>query len=165
MFGFGMGKGKKEEPGPGPAIQGRPGKSEQKDVVGEIAAAMVTRNPSEPILSRFAEYPNMVFPEFRKVARMLLHPANLMAYRSHSEVADIINELEYMGLKYRCKPAGVRSDKYRKFKLFVANTEGLLNLSTNGKLIQAETRFLFPETLAALKRSQRGYPDEGGDEE
>ncbi|MHA1290073.1 MAG: hypothetical protein ACTSPB_22055, partial [Candidatus Thorarchaeota archaeon] len=154
MCGFGIGKKEKEleQNDDRPALGQR---QSEKDIVGEIAGAMVTKGaPAEPILSRFAEYPNMVFPEFRRVARMLLHPANLMGYRSHSEIADIINELEYMGLKYRCKPAGVRSDKYRRFKLFMTNTEGLLNLSVNGKLIQAQTRFLFPETLATLKRAK-----------
>ena len=125
-----------------------------RDIVGEIATSIVTKGaPNEPVLSRFAEYPNMVFPEFRKFARMLFHPANLMGYRSHSEIADILNELEYLGLEYKCKPAGLHTDKYAKFQLFIANASGLLNLSTNGKLIQAETRFLFPETLAKLKKA------------
>ena len=175
MFGLGgQGKGKGRGQGMGQASGAGQGReiSVEKDLVGEIAATVLSRQgPAEPILDYFAKYPNMVFPEWRRTSFMLFHPANLMAYRSHSEVADIINELEALGTKYKCKPQGVHSDKYMRFQLFLRNAEGLLNLSVNGRLIQAETRFIFPDVLAALRRAKSSegprdsYAREGVEEE
>lgn len=152
MFGlFGKRDGKKEDqPLMQQSMQQVPVQQVQQrqEPLEKIASEVVIKGGQyEPILVHFVEYPQVVPREFLKIVKNVSHPANVLGYNSNSDIADVLNELELLGLKYKCKPEGVRSDKYARWRLQMTLIRGQLNLSVEGRLIQAVTRFIFPENL------------------
>lgn len=118
-------------------------------IAGEV---IVKGGQYEPILVHFVEYPQVVPREFMRIIKNVSHPANVLSYNSNSDIADILNELELLGLEWKCRPEGVKSDKYAKWKLQMVLLRGQLNLSVEGRLVQATTRFIFPENLRRDER-------------
>ena len=126
---------------------------QKQEPLEKIATEVVVKGGQyEPILIHFVEYPQVVPREFMRVIKNVSHPANILGYNSNSDIADILNELELLGLEWKCKPEGVKSDKYARWRLQMALVRGQLNLSVGGRLVQAATRFIFPENLRRDER-------------
>ena len=157
MFGLGKGKGRRES-----AEQEIPQRSQslhnRGNVANSVIESILKSAPTEPVLHHFERFKDRVPADFADWAEMVTAPAHLLSIADYSSLADVAIELEMLGLGYKCHPEFMSDYKYDEFKLFLAVVQNILNVAEGGKLLMAETRFIFPDLV--LKATQ-SHEEEG----
>ncbi|ABN58495.1 hypothetical protein ORF158 [Pyrococcus abyssi virus 1] len=156
---FGLGKGKRESSEQ--EVSQKSQSSQKSNVATSVIESILKSAPTEPVLQHFERFKDKVPADFAEWAEMVTAPAHLLGIADYSSLADVIIELELLGLGYKCHPEFMSDYKYDEFRLFLATVQNILNVAEGGKLLMAETRFIFPDLV--LRASQAQEAEEEGE--